>query len=291
MLAEECLRAGHDTPADLKSLAGYNEFHGAAEAMHRVSETVETAPENLRLLHCLAFHAIRHIGGVSSTDPAAPRCLLALAQYIIHLLQAGQDEYLQEIAQTRLDWPCFVTLKDLAKPRIKKRQDESCVLRDWLKSIQLGEACPVKDLSNVETNRLARSMIDSIEENRRRLAQRNEALKLKKSDLAEFNRRFKLYVFPAWALKCGSLRPLKEGAWKEWFEVGWEALLDVTQGHPETYKDLRRIGQYREKVYERKRRIGLKNAKRRDTTKTRNSLIRDGIRWKVRAAFRRITKV
>jgi hypothetical protein len=295
LLAEKCLRAGQETSFDLKSLGGYDEFRIAAKAVSRLWENAEIGQENLSFLHSLAFHAIDCIK-LSGGPAAAERCLLALAEYIIRLLHAGPDEYLHEIARTRTDWPCLVTLKDLAKPRIKKRQDESCVLRDWLKSIQLGEACPARDSSNVETNRLAKLMIDTIEENKLRLLQLNEALKLKESDPAEFNRRFKLYDFPEWALKCESLRPLKEGAWKEWFEVGWEALLDATQRHPENYKDLRLIGNYREKVYERKKkkyevkpRRARENSKRRDTTKTKNSDIRAGIKQKIRESFRRLT--
>ena len=117
------------------------------------------------------------------------------------------------------------------------------------------------------------------------LRTREEALKLKESDPNEFSRRFSIAPFPGWTTKCGSLKPLGEqGAAAEWFEVGWEAFLDGTNGHPELIPEFRQLGEYKKDHY------SQKAAKRKAFRKSQNANIRSGIRDKIHEAFKRLAR-
>jgi hypothetical protein len=288
MLLEQSLRAGNPNNLHLEECSGYSHFVTVSNAFGSLIKTMENEPKNCVLLHYLVTNAIRIIGEEAGVWPDGYKSLLALADYAISRLRFGDNEALRKIARMRSDWPCSVTLREAAKQRIVKREEDTFTLREWLEHLELGADVPQKVLSNVESNRIARLMINVIEENRRRLAQREEALKLKTSDPDKFRERFKLVEFPAWASRCGSLKPLSEkGAWKEWFEVGWEALLVATEGHPERYKSLEKIGEYRAKISHQR---GHKKAKNRKIEKSIAANIKDGIRWKIQEAFRRLAK-
>ena len=77
---------------------------------------------------------------------------------------------------------------------------------------------------------------------------------------------------PAWVKKCWELPPLTKRTAKEWFNVGWDALMEVTDGHPEHDSELRPLGLYRTRhsVY-----VG---AQKIETPGTVEANIRDGIK-------------
>jgi hypothetical protein len=71
---------------------------------------------------------------------------------------------------------------------------------------------------------------------------------------------------------------------KQWFEMGWTALLDVTGERPETDSHLRQIGQH---YGEHSKNTG---AQKRFTPATRESNIRAGIKKQLWQSFRNLTR-
>jgi hypothetical protein len=82
-------------------------------------------------------------------------------------------------------------------------------------------------------------------------------------------------VFPAWVERAARLPEFNRDSAAEWFEVGWLALMEKTDNHPENVKELRLLGQYRAKH--------TSTAKR--GSKTEASNIRDGIKEKIKRAM------
>ena len=82
----------------------------------------------------------------------------------------------------------------------------------------------------------------------------------------------KIATPPAWVKNCWELPPLTKRTAKKWFNVGWDALMEATEGHPERDPELRPLGIYRARhsVYE--------GAQKKETPGTVEANIRDGIK-------------
>jgi hypothetical protein len=83
---------------------------------------------------------------------------------------------------------------------------------------------------------------------------------------------------------AGALKPFAKATWSDWFEAAWQILMEENKDHPEKHPDLRPLGLYRENH-------SLLQAQQRNPThKTVESNIRDGIREKLKQAFKQMSK-
>jgi hypothetical protein len=286
------------------SYSGYEHYMAAERALYCLVLKAEEDPKNLIFLKWLAHGVVSALDYPGAPDKLGVRTemLLAVAESVVGSLNRADEEVLIALAKKRSDWPCLVTLKDLKSPRVIKRLEEWDSLKIRLERLGLGAEAPLKNLSSVMPNRLARSMVATIEDNQRALRGRQRALEIKESDPVKFDTGFEILPFPDWAEKCGTLPALtEEGASKRWFEIGWEALLEATEGHPEQFRELWRIGKYRKDAYQQSvptqrtagraetpRHIRPKGAKERSTERSNAANIRDGIKSKIRRAFMRL---
>jgi hypothetical protein len=76
-----------------------------------------------------------------------------------------------------------------------------------------------------------------------------------------------------------ALEPLSVDTIDEWFDAGWNLLLEETQGHPERHPDLRQLGTYR------KAKTIAANLTPNLGGKASESNIRDGIKERLKRAF------
>ena len=74
--------------------------------------------------------------------------------------------------------------------------------------------------------------------------------------------------------------------------MGWDALLEATGGKPEEIPDLRKIGFHKAQIdHNKKAKAELRTNDKQILTKTRKANIRDGIKIRVWAAFKRLVGV
>ena len=81
-----------------------------------------------------------------------------------------------------------------------------------------------------------------------------------------------------------ALPRLTQGTRKQWFQAGWNALLDETGGHPERNNYLRQIGAH---YGEHSKKVG---AQKKVTPATRESNTREGIRKQLWQSFQSLTR-
>jgi hypothetical protein len=174
-------------------------------------------------------------------DEDAMRMLVTFLHEVVDWLtgvSCRQPELVAKIASQRFAWPVL-----LARHPGFARETNG-----FLKRIQLGEACPYYSKSNqwgigwggkISVATLwAEGIHATIEANRshlriaKRLGRNNE---LK----AEWKK------IPQWAKDCLTLKPLTRDTAPQWFEVGWQAILDETNGKPESVPELRALGEHR----------------------------------------------
>ncbi|HXI83599.1 MAG TPA: hypothetical protein VNL17_05860 [Verrucomicrobiae bacterium] len=89
---------------------------------------------------------------------------------------------------------------------------------------------------------------------------------------------------PRWAKDCLTLPPLSKKTSDEWFKVGWMALLEYTNGKPESIPELRVIGEHR------KRHSVQTGQQRAITPRTAEVNIRNGISERIRDAMRSLAR-
>jgi hypothetical protein len=272
----------------------YTEF---LNAFHAIGEFVEVAkgdPENVVLTKSLLLQILAYLEdetlneeslvgaaplleeehGVSPTmklrlRAPATRILISLAVYLVDLIERLSPNIQRSCAQETSKWPCLVSLSDL-------RSHSPVASR--IRTVKLGSRPGVGRPYPNESNCIINIIIDTLKKNQLAVQDLREAEAVKAQDPASFRRRFHVERFPSWALKCADLKPLEtDGAWKEWFEVGWEALLDATGGHPEKNRRLRPLGLYR--IRRTAARLG------KTSSGTIEANIRDGIKTVIRRAF------
>jgi hypothetical protein len=199
----------------------------------------------------------------------ATRTILGLLDYLIGTLQNLPASVQRACAPDRDQWPCLVSMSDLRS---------NSPLRPRLKELKLGTNPGSGRPNPNELNRICRLMIETIQENKRAVEELRRAQEIERLDPLRFHACYQVIPFPQWAFKCAALKPLSiEGAWKEWFDVAWEAVLEATNGHPERDPRLRPLGKFRNN----RRVVKDGNAK----AGTREANIRDGIRSSLKRAF------
>jgi|GEM_PF-6930322 len=170
-------------------------------------------------------------------------------------LSLHRPDLLCQLAQTKGEWPSLISFH-----------------RDWqrenakiIKEINLGAKHPLQHLRRITkfpakryhrrivlhvfSNRLA----DLVEATRRcceRFVSRKRLrrrIPYSKADVEDPDMLVAGGVLvPQWMIEADELRPLCKATAKEWFEIGWAALLQLTDGNPETLPDLKGVGFYRE---------------------------------------------
>lgn len=173
-----------------------------------------------------------HCGG--SVPPVT--ILAALSEYSIRCLRQVPTDSLKPTAECLEEWPSMVGQKDLVH-RVRKSTAEEdphlSTTRDWLDSIALGTHVLVKSRSGSVPSLFAQRMVDTIEANR----------DLMRGWPNQSPDRYQ--PRPDWVVRCSTLPALSPDSWKQWFEVGWSALLEATKGQPEKDESLNPLGQYR----------------------------------------------
>ena len=239
---------------------------------------------------------------VFSASDGSLRSLAALAKYLIEIMDDYPAELLRPLTRRQTVWPSLVGLTDLKTERVnpgRKTVPQTHGLREKLEDLELGKKVRLKSLSLCEPNRIARLIIGTMVDNRRLLQKLRKA---EQSNPEEFRHRCKLAEFPEWVAKCRV--PWNMRTRSEWFEIGWEAVLEATDNHPERIPEFRVLGQYRADKYDRETekaaktlaKAGLKPKRpiaselKPDGSKSRDTNIRDGIKTKVRDAFSNLAK-
>lgn len=172
---------------------------------------------------------------------------------------------LVQLAKNRLTWPMLVANK----------QSFNKPLAKTLSKLRLGEnsyfskEIPAR-LSNEKSNKHAME----------RLVRLEEARQTPKSFKAISKASGRLAT---WREKAYKLRPFSIQTWEGWADVVWKLVMEETHNTPEANHELRLLGHYRKDHYETK-------AFMRETKKTEESNIRDGIKNKLREAVRRIAR-
>lgn len=91
-----------------------------------------------------------------------------------------------------------------------------------------------------------------------------------------------LYVevpeLPLWVLECENIADFGKATWKQWFTIGWQAVMHKSDGHPERDRELRTLGLHRKKHH----------ATAKPGSKTEAADIRDGIKARLKQAMRSI---
>jgi len=113
--------------------------------------------------------------------------------------------------------------------------------------------------------------------------------------------RFDYSQLPQWAKECATLLPLTKATADKWFELGWKAVMEATDGHPEKNQTLRPLGLYREKHYLQNKRRRWKAGQRvmgssisrpdyvnsaANPARTKEDDILDGIKARLRTALK-----
>ena len=84
---------------------------------------------------------------------------------------------------------------------------------------------------------------------------------------------------PQWIKNAGKLAPLTKESAPQWFEIGWQLLVEKHKGHPENDEQLRKLGSFRRLHYVHQ------EQQKNDTARTTQSNICDGIRQRIREAL------
>jgi hypothetical protein len=283
------------TEIDLESFPGYAEYQVARKAIESLAvatseETNGLAIFSKKLLLTVLFFLFEEVShedwaveareleqeGYESSPKVMrwlqfpiTRTLVGLTRYLINKLDGMRPEHLRYCAEEQNRWPCLVALTDL-----RSRSNLFSELRRLKLGSQSGSGRPNQN----ELNRICSIIIDTIKRNQRQVARLRKAQALEQSNPVKFLAKYQVEPFPTWALECADLPPLKQdGAWKEWFKIGWRAIMDATGSHPEKDQRLRPLGLYREFHGT------IKGAKLPDGTKSAN--IREGIEDALARAF------
>ncbi len=85
---------------------------------------------------------------------------------------------------------------------------------------------------------------------------------------------------PQWAKDCLTLPPLTKDTASKWFAIGWQAILEKTNSHPEDVSELRVLGEHRAKKSERS------GQQKKTTPRTAAVNIQDGIKKRISGALK-----
>ncbi len=182
-------------------------------------------------------------------------------------------EFLRPIAG---NWPVFPVL---ASPKDKRTQTTKSLLKRLGVASDLGQQFSSKSRWSLENTatRYAAAMEYTIETNAALVnAQRTVSPQRLEKEVARFPQLYsKAAAFPEWVERAARLPEFNKLSADKWFEVGWLALMEASNGQPEKIKALRVLGNYR--------------AKHTSTAKpgsnTERSNIRDGIRERIGRAM------
>ena len=217
-------------------------------------------------LHCkLAAQELFH--RTDKGNQEAADSLVQLGIYIAGIVEEQSIKHLEVfkyIAERQPVWPALVTPTPHNSQYIKQRMK---ILGLALKSEFAMHSKARWSPANIATWN-AMSIIGTIRANQEWKEVRQTFItKNKKSPIP-----VKIIEPPAWVKKCWALSPLTKQTAKEWFNVGWDALMEATEGHPERDPELRPLGIYRARhsVYE--------GAQKKETPGTVEANIRDGIK-------------
>jgi len=235
-------------------------------------QTNVLAPQIQKAIDELAARA-----AAGEADAAEPLYELA-ASATTHLCSIARrtPEFLRPIAG---NWPVFPVL---ASPKDERTQTTKSLLKRLGVASALGQQFSSKSRWSLENTatRYAAAMEYTIETNAALVnAQRTVSPRRLEKEVARF---LHLYchaaVFPEWVERAARLPEFNKLSAEKWFEVGWLALMEASNGQPEKIKALRVLGNYR--------------AKHRSTAKpgsrTSESDIRDGIKTSLKRAMRTI---
>jgi hypothetical protein len=235
-------------------------------------QTSVLAPQIQKAIDELAFRA-----AAGEADAVEPLYELA-ASATNHLVNLAKrtPELLCPIAT---GWPVFPVLsspKDEWTPKTKSLLESVGVASG------LGQEYSPKSRWSLENTatQYAAAMLNTIHVNAALVnAQRTVSPERIEQEIARYPHSYlRAAAFPEWVKRAAGLPEFNKLTAGEWFEVGWLALMEKTNGQPENVKALRVLGNHR--------------ARHRSTakpgSKTSESDIRDGIKTSLKRAMRTI---
>jgi len=175
-------------------------------------------------------------------------------------------EFVRQVSRHRMHWPVLAGQHPLQNKGVQRE----------LAALQVGEATEWRKHARWgvgwggRMNTASKEAICLVGLLQANAARGREVSKISKADWQNW---------PRWAKACRTLPPLAKDTADKWFAVGWQAILDETNGRPETIPALFEIGSHRA---EHSKRTGQQN---KTTPRTAAANIREGIKERIRQAI------
>jgi len=130
-----------------------------------------------------------------------------------------------------LDWPVLYSPNSTLVQDVDKIQEALNIGKGLSLYNIKGKGTKQKSLNfRSPSNFLASQLVVALDHNRRYLSNKSSRPDEK---------------LPKWITDCGSLPLFCEATVPQWLEVGWEAIMETSGGHPEDLKDLKQYGKTR----------------------------------------------
>jgi hypothetical protein len=242
-----------------------------------------------------ATHAIQALRADAATgNRQAMDALVGITVELVRWLERlshRQETFIHSYARRAAEWPMMVSLHP---QRVKD-------IRADLKRLELGAESGLAigkrwgvswDGTWSTATKYALTMVETIEANQRLLAEQERQSKA--YPVCRFEWRKRLRTIPQWVKNCCKLPALSRGSAADaWFEIGWQALLEKTNGHPQDVPELCVLGKHREGKYARHYKAAVAGRVRnaeiltRKTSPTRTAAtdIRQGIKERIYQAM------
>lgn len=182
-------------------------------------------------------------------------------------LEPKNTATMKEVAKSEIYWPVNFSPNTFLSTDTKELEGRLAIGTDYfLKTKKWGQKGQGKSLQfNKPKNRLVLRMIETL------MANRNKYGALGSNDPK----------VPSWVHCCRELPPLSIPNAEAWRDVGWKAILEAYDDHPERDKELRKIGLNRERreVTKSAQEGAILNEIRTELLTALRDLIQDGYPW------------
>jgi len=216
----------------------------------------------------------------ANQQEAAEQLLHLVTDFVVALDQLAHQnpELLRPLVKANLGWPCVLSAK-------RESVTDGLAI---VKLLGVGEEADFgisakkrwQVFGSTRANEVAVDIVCTIKANQKWLAYRKGFIHERKNIPCHME----FPSPPKWVLDCAALPPFSKASAVQWFEIGWQAILEATNGQPENDARLREIGKYRE-------RHSIQQGHQKSlTSHTADVNIRDGIRTRIRDALARIAR-
>jgi hypothetical protein len=210
--------------------------------------------EGMRALECLA----------SEGDKIAADFLVRIARQAasdLNEMVTNDSEPFGGAARQELTWPVLYSPQKFYRTDTKALAKALLIGEDF--GLNLFGKSRSFDLRS-PGNKLALTVINTISENRSPLRIHSQRPSGTES-------------VPGWVAKCRSLEPFSKDSVNQWIEVGWEMIMQYTEGNPAGHEALSKIGKHRA-------------GKGREGSKSEASHIQSGIKEKFSEAMKKLAR-